>query len=231
MANAFHTTEDELRLKVRNLLYETHNETAKVCDEWLLCAGISCKQYLSRVVNRGAAIDGLFNWFATCSQNQHLNIVHVAGIWTTRASEMIVMMDAALIFIIRCFLLTRKMSVQLDHDTSSESEFVHPFHHPMEMQDKYIHIPPVLNRPVQDPMERAFEVDVQFQGQELLLHQLIANKLKCEVLDYCHMLVAWMYEHHSDLHMMEKWLAVRDLDLETYAVHLTRGRTSDGLEL
>ncbi len=101
----------------------------------------------------------------------------------------------------------------------------------MEMQDKYIYIPPVLNRPVQNPMERAFEADVQIQSQELPLQQLIANKLKCEVADYHCMLVAWMYEHRSDLHMMEKWLAVRDLDLETYAVHLTSGGTSDGLEL
>ncbi len=45
------------------------------------------------------------------------------------------------------------------------------------------------------------------------------------------MLVAWMFDFHSDLHMIEKWLAVRDLDLETYAVHLLSGGSSDGLEV
>ena len=155
---------------------------------------------MSQVVNRGAAIDRLFVWLATHSQNQHLNIVHAGGIWTTRASEMVVMTDAALIFIIRYFLSTQKMSAQLDHDISSESEFVHPFCHPMEMQDKFIHIPPVLNKPVKNPMERAFEADVQIQGHELPLQQLIANELRCEVEEYCHILVAWMYKHCSDLH-------------------------------
>ncbi len=45
------------------------------------------------------------------------------------------------------------------------------------------------------------------------------------------MLVSWMYEYRSDLHMMEKWLVIRDLDLETYAVHLTSGGSLDGLEV
>ncbi len=59
----------------------------------------------------------------------------------------------------------------------------------------------------------------------------MADILHTMVGKFRKMLVSWMYENQSDEHMIEKWLAVRGLDLETYAVHLMSGGTSDGLEL
>ncbi len=141
------------------------------------------------------------------------------------------MTDATLVFIIRCFLSILRMVAHYDKDQSSDSYYVHPFHHPGETEGLYIHIPPVLNKPVQNPPERAFEADVVIHEEEQTLQWLLADSMQCEVEDYCYMLVTWMFEHCSDLHMMEKWLAVHDLDLETYAVHLTSGGTSDGLEV
>ncbi len=142
-----------MHLTVHDLLYEMHNKTVEVCDEWIMRADVLRKQYLSRVVNRGLAINGLYVWLAAHSQNHHLNIIHTGGIWTTRASEMVVMMDAALVFIIRCFLSTTTMKPTLDHDVSTDSEFLHPFCHPGQTQDKYIHVLLVLNKSVLIPAE------------------------------------------------------------------------------
>ncbi len=177
------------------------------------------------------AIDGLFVWLAAQGQSQHLNIVHAGSIWTAQASEMVIMTDPTLIFIIGYFLSMPKMNAHYDKDQSLDSDYVHPLCHPGVTEGSYIHIPPVLNKPVKDPIDRAFEADVVLKGNELPLQCLLANLMQCKVDDYQFMLVAWMLEYHSDLHMMEKWLAVQDLDLETYAVHLSSCRLSDGLEL
>ncbi len=40
-----------------------------------------------------------------------------------------------------------------------------------------------------------------------------------------------MFENWNDIHMIKKWLVVRGLDLEMYAVHINSGGTTDGLEL
>ncbi len=60
LAHVFSMMEVDLHLKVWDMLSESHTSVAVVCDEWLLRARVSQKQYLSRVVNRGIAIDRLF---------------------------------------------------------------------------------------------------------------------------------------------------------------------------
>ncbi len=109
LAQAFSMTEDELCKGVCELLYESHTDVARVVDTWLLDAGVTCKQYLSRVVNHGSAVDGLFVWLAANLMKQHINIIHATGIWTTRASELVIMTNAALVFIMDCFLTVQKM--------------------------------------------------------------------------------------------------------------------------
>ncbi len=79
LAHAFTTTEAELHLKIWDMLFGAHTPLDVVCDEWLLQAGISHKQYLSRVVNQGTVIDELFVWLAARSQGQYLNIIHIGA--------------------------------------------------------------------------------------------------------------------------------------------------------
>ncbi len=147
-------------------------------------AGVSHKQYLSCVVNQGMVIDGLFVWLAAQGQSQYLNIVHAGSIWTTQPSEMVVMTDPTFIFIIGCFLSMPRMNAHYNKDQSSNLDYVHPFCHPGVTEGSYIHIPPVLNKPVKDPTDRAFEADVVLKGTELLLQCLLANTMQCQVDDF-----------------------------------------------
>ncbi len=71
----------------------------------------------------------------------------------------------------------------------------------MEMQDKYIAMPPVLNHPVQNLNEQAFEADIQLQGSALPLQDLLASLLNCDITDYRQMLVTWMMEYCGELHI------------------------------
>ncbi len=72
---------------------------------------------------------------------RHINIVHGGGVWTTRASELVVMMDSTLVFIIRCFLLTPPMcllSVKDKADTDLDSEYMKVFCPGCETADRYV---------------------------------------------------------------------------------------------
>ncbi len=57
-------------------------------------------------------MDGLFVWLAANFMQSHVNIIHARGVWTTRASETVVMTDAALVYILGCFLSVRAMRLE-----------------------------------------------------------------------------------------------------------------------
>ncbi len=96
---------EDLCLGIRDLLKESHTLVAEVVDDWLQLAGLTRHQYLAKVVNCGASINGLFVWLAAVFSGKHLNIMHATGIWTLHATEIVVMTDVVLIYIIRCFCL------------------------------------------------------------------------------------------------------------------------------
>ncbi len=111
-----------MRIRVKEALYENHTQASQVADVWLLDTKISRLQYLSRVVNCECAIDGLFIWLAAWSYQQHLNVFHAARVWTSRAMDDPIFTDPALIFIIRCFLVSPAM--HLEHNSSSNSKYI-----------------------------------------------------------------------------------------------------------
>ena len=120
LSNALGIGEDDLCLGIRDLLNELHTPVAEVVDDWLLLAGVTRCQYLAKVVNHGASIDRLFVWLAAVFSGKHLNIIHTAGIWTSHATEIMVMTDAALIFIIWCFLSMPAMHLSVAKSGSSD---------------------------------------------------------------------------------------------------------------
>ncbi len=216
---------------VCELLYESYMDMARVVDMQLLDAGITCKQYLSWVVNHGLAVDGLFVWLATNLMKQHINIIHATGIWTMRASELVIMTNAALVFIMDCFLIVRKMHLDSVKGSESNSEYIRPFVAACETEGYFVQIPQVLNNPVKDCCEKAIDAGLELVGLSKPIQDLLVDQLSCSVEDYCESLISWMNVNCGEVHMLEKWLAVRGLDLGSYVQHLADGGTSDGLEL
>ncbi len=104
LCSALQVSEDYLHLDIKALLHRANTEHTEVIDEWLQQAATSRAQYMSKVVNRKSSMDGLFVWLAAVSQDCHVNIMHTRGVWTTHASELVVMTDASIVYIMCCFL-------------------------------------------------------------------------------------------------------------------------------
>ena len=112
-----------------------------------------------------------------------------------------------------------------------DSEYLQPFRPWYEMDGKYVQIPQVLNKPVHDCSNRVGDIGVTLVGDCRPLPELLASVMNCSTSDLRGQLVQWMFKNWNDIHIIEKWLVVRGLDLKTYAVHINSGGTTDGLEL
>lgn len=114
---------------------------------------------------------------------------------------------------------------------SSDLDYVMPFRHPAETQNHYITIPQVLNKPVLNIEERLDKTGLQRLSDTVPIQGLLADLLGCSKDEYRQMMVDWMGFAASHVHIIEKWLAVRDLILSKYLDHLHQGGTSDGCEV
>ena len=200
---------------------ESYIEVAVVVDEWLIQTGTSCLQYLAKVVNCKSAIDGLFTWLAAVSLGVHLNIIHATGIWTSQKLDITVLTDPTIVYVLRCFISAPAMHLQdPDKHESSDLDYVMPFKHPAEMENCYITIPQVLNKPVINVQDRLNETVLQRLSDTLPIQNLLADLLGCSRDEYRCMMVEWLSFTSLHVHMIEKWLAVRDLTLSEYLDHL-----------
>ncbi len=151
-------------------------------------------------------------WLAAVHVGCYLNIIHGAGIWMTRASEIVIMTDCAIVFILHCFLSTPSMHLTTakdsPQDSDSDSDFMQAFRLAGETADRYVRIPQVLSDPVRDCIERAEEVGITLQGQSCPIQVLLAELLHTSPEEFRKMLVSWIYQHRSEEHMIEKWLVV-----------------------
>ena len=118
-----------------------------------------------------------------------------------------------------------------DKDKSSDLDYVMPFKHPAEIENCYITILQVLNKPVINVQERLNETGLWRLSDTLLIQNLLADLLGYSRDEYRYMIVEWLLFASSHVHMIEKWLAVRDLTLSEYLDHLCRGGTLDGCEV
>ncbi len=157
------------------MLNEAHTEIAETIDSWLLCTKTSRAQYMTKVVNRKSVVDGLFTWMAAVSQNCHLNILYMTGIWTTRCSEITVLTDPTVVYIVCCFLAMPAMWLVLDKDKSTDSEYFTPYVAPVENQHKFITIPLVLNDPVIDIVSWLNEIGLKGLGVSRPLQNVFAD--------------------------------------------------------
>ncbi len=103
------------------------------------------------MVNRKSAVDGLFAWLSTVSQNCHLNIVHAKGIWTSRKSDIVVLTDPTVVFVVYCFIASPAMHLTSpSKDSDLDPDFVTPFLDPWDTENSFVTILQVLNDPVCD---------------------------------------------------------------------------------
>ncbi len=101
-------------------------------------------------MHRCTIIDGLFLWLSVHTCQQHINIVYPGGIWTLRQSEIVVLTNATITLVVNCFLLSLKME---QFSVQDDSFFIKPLSDPYLIQDNFVIMPHVLNKPVCDIQE------------------------------------------------------------------------------
>ncbi len=80
LARAFGCSEEDLQLTVHDVFSRDEKAIQGVIDDWLMQNAIMRKQYIRQIVNLRWPVDGLFPWLAVHGRQQHINVMHAAGI-------------------------------------------------------------------------------------------------------------------------------------------------------
>ncbi len=196
--------------------------------DWLNVRGLSRYQYARSISSSKAKADSLFVWLAVQCAKQHLNLMYASGIWTLHKSEYMVMTDPTIVLLISGFLSVTKMSIA---ELLDDSVYLAQFKNLLETQPQYVTVPQVLNKPVLDLGSQLEEIGMNVCGEHVPLHHIMARLFNCALDMLWQQLWQWVLRFSQEVHMIEKWLAVRGLDLVEYLSHLEGNKESDGLEL
>ena len=145
LAQLFSFLVEELWLRVCDIFNLDDRAIQTTIEKWLMDHSIMCKEYLRCIVNRHTVVDRLFLWLSVHASQQHINVVHPGGIWTSRWSEIVVLTDATITLVVNCFLLSLKME---QFSVQDDSFFIKPLSDPRLVQDNFVIMPQVLNKPV-----------------------------------------------------------------------------------
>ncbi len=195
---------------------------------WLNICGLLRHQYARSMSSSKAKADGLFVWLAVHCAKQYLNLMHASGIWTSCKSEYVVITDPAIVLLISGFLSVTKMGMA---ELLDDSVYLAQFKNLIETQEHFTPVPQVLNKPVIDLGSHLEEIRIHVCGDCSLLHHIMARLFECAPDMLQQQLWQWVLHFSHDVHMIEKWLAVRGLDLAEFLSYLESNRESDGLEL
>ncbi len=140
------------------------------------------------------------------------------------------MMDATIILVLGCFLVTQPMLCG-QNVKEDDNDYIRPFADPRLIVDRYIPVPFVLNKPIGNIANHLDELGLREIDQHLPVHHCLANLLDMTYIEFHKQLYRWIWLYALEIHMIKKWLGVCRLNLEDYLVHLESDHSSDGLEL
>ena len=174
-------------------------------EQWLMDQSVTHKEYLCCIVNRKSVVDGLFLWLSVHACQQHLNVLHPRGIWTSRRSEIVVLTDATITLVVGCFLQTLKMEC---FSVKDDSFYIKPLHDPHLVQDSFVVMLHALNKPVTDVQDHLDKTGLYATSPPMLLWEILASLLECSVVDFHEQICRWLHDNAMHIPMIEKWLAV-----------------------
>ena len=116
-----------------------------------------------------STIDGLFVWLTLVLTRLHLNVVHQSQAWTMHVTDVVNMMDGAIVFAEGCYLVAKSMSPVVPKDLKLDLE------DPSQVRYGMVSHPLVLNNPVKDVHIRCADLDLEPRGEARPLHHLLAE--------------------------------------------------------
>ena len=129
-------------------------------------------------------------WLSVHARAQHINIIHLGGIWSSRLLEVPVLTDAAVVLVLRCFLTSPKMTFG---DKKEDSFYIMPLPDPREVADHFVPVPKVLNHPVYDMDACLEEVGMYALGPQVPIQNSLADLLEYLVTDYRKQICHWLH--------------------------------------
>ncbi len=213
LLRCFNIGQDNLQIQVRDMISLDDKEVQTAVAGWLEKYGLTHKEYLHYVVNRRCPVDGLFLWLAVRVARQHVNLIHASVIWTSHHSEITVLTDASIIMIIGCFLVTPKMTCEVD---TEDTTYIKLFSDPRLAQTSFVEHPYALSDPIKNLSDRLEEIGLEMLGSNRPIQDLLAELWECDALVFCMQLCDWLQKWSLELPIVTKWLAMRGLDLDEY---------------
>ncbi len=134
-------------------------------------------------------MDRLFLWLAVWVVRQHVNLIHASGIWTSCQSEITVLTDASIIIIIECFLVTPKMTHEVD---TEDSTYVRLFSDPRLAQTSFVEHLHALSDPIKNLLDRLKEIGLETLGSSRPIQDLLAELWECDALVFYMQLCDWL---------------------------------------
>ena len=228
LSHTFGISESELCQSVLQKFDESDFDVQTMVADWQNTRGVTRHQYARSIRGANSKVDGLFIWLVVQCVWQHLNLMHASGIWTSRRSEYVVMTDSTIVLMISGFLSVTRMDLASLLD---DSDYLAQFKDPCETQYRFITVPQVLNKPVIDLGARMEEVGIHVCREQVPLHHVLAGLFECKPQTLHQQLCQWVLRYHPEVHIIEKWLAIRGLNLAEYLSHLESDKACNGLEL
>ncbi len=174
---------DVLRTLVRDKVLEPDCEIQTAVENWLICYGITKKQYLNFIINRHKPIDGLFVWLVVHATKSHLNILHASGVWTSCHSNITVLTDASsIVLVVNCTLHIGKMTREAIK--KHNDKFVEMLCDPRPTLADFASLPRILNNPVKDIPDRMEEIGLKEKQADAPIQNYLAFLLECDMAAY-----------------------------------------------
>ena len=221
--------EMKLRQKVREQMLETQSFTNTMVMCWITASGLfNSYSLLEQYAKQGALVDGLFLWLSSVVTRTHLNFVHSASAWTSRASEKVDMTDATIVAAGNNFLVAKTLAPGMPKSVLKHDD---EYCDPLMTRSRFIPVAFVLRNPVRNPEDCCQDLGLETTRHDRPLSHLLAELFSLSPLCYQSQLSAWIQQYSVHLDSAHTWWKACGQTIHHYQVHLDDHGPADGLEI
>ncbi len=124
----------------------------------------------------GELVNGLILWLASVVTKTHVNFVHSDQAWTTRASDIVNLMDAMIVAVDRSFLVAYGLSETVIKSVQKSEDI---YNDPLDTMNRFVLRARILNHPISNPQAHCCDMGLCPFGQDCPLADLLAELLTC----------------------------------------------------